>query len=198
MDGAINISLGEIVHFDIVTHDPTTGSVSNADSPPIWTVYEEDYDTPMLFDYFSLRTNSTGDYRAMFNASSDNISAYGWNGVDGYGYGFGFEEGKFYNIIAEATVGGITAKTVVFTLHIPVNGGLSSDAIDAITADIMGAIVDGTVDLETALKRILSTTCNSIVATGTDPKVLAYKDDAGTSTVVTHSVPTAGTGRTSS
>ena len=61
---------------------------------------------------------------------------------------------------------------------------------------ILGGVVDGSIDVETALKRILSATSNDIVATGTDPKELVYKDSAGAD-VMTHSVPASGSGRTS-
>lgn len=65
-------------------------------------------------------------------------------------------------------------------------------------AGVLAGVVDGTIDLKTALKNILAVTTNNASASGTDPKVIAYKDSAGTSTVVTHSIPTAGTGRTKS
>ena len=186
---AINIKLGEIVHFDIVVQDPTTGARTNADSLPTWKVYEEDYDTPMLSDSFALRAGTTGNYRAMFLATSDNTSAYGWDGVsDYYGYGYGFEEGKFYNIIAEATVGGITGQYVVMTMHVPIN---------TTAEDVLAGIIDGVIDLETAIKRILSVTVNNATTSGTDPSVFVFKDSAGSGTIVTQSVPASGSGRTS-
>jgi len=193
--GSINVNIGEEIHFDIVTHSPTTGNKSNADFLPTYKVFEENIDYAMLDGYFSLRSGQTGDYRAMVEASSTN--GYGWNGLDGYGYGYGFEEGKFYNIIAEATVGGVTAQSVAMTIHIPLNSGLSSSTIDSITTDILGSLVDGSIDVETALKRILSVVSNDSVITGNDPRVLSFKDSAGTSTIVTHTVDGGGSGRTS-
>lgn len=71
-------------------------------------------------------------------------------------------------------------------------------AVEAVptVADILAGVVDGTVDLKTALKRILAVTANDVAVTLADPNVLAYKDSASSNTVVTHSVPTSGASRT--
>lgn len=75
---------------------------------------------------------------------------------------------------------------------------LSIPTVEQIVTGVLAGVVDGTVDIEEALKKILAVTTGSASVSGTDPKVIAYKDAAGTSTVRTHSVPTAGTGRTAS
>ena len=68
---------------------------------------------------------------------------------------------------------------------------------DISVANILAGVVDGTVDVETALKRILSVIVNDSTGTiGTDPTTLAYKDSAGSATVVSMSVPDSGSGRT--
>jgi len=67
---------------------------------------------------------------------------------------------------------------------------------DITVADILAGVIDGAIDLQTSLKRILAVQVNSAAASGTDPKVIAFKNSAGSATVATQSVPVAGTGRT--
>jgi hypothetical protein len=89
------IPLDEVVHFDICTHAPGTGAVSDADSTPTFSVFEEATDTPILSaQNFTKRTSLTGNYRGTFTASAAN----------------GFEAGKWYSVIASATVDSIAAK----------------------------------------------------------------------------------------
>lgn len=89
------IPIDEVVYFDICTHDPSTGAVSDADSTPSFSVFEEATDTPIVSGTsFTKRTSLTGDYRGTFTASAAN----------------GFEAGKWYSVIASATVGAIAAK----------------------------------------------------------------------------------------
>lgn len=90
------VPIDEVVHVpDICTHDPATGAARDADSTPTFSVYEEATDTPILSaQSFTKRTSLTGDYRGVFTASAAN----------------GFEAGKWYNVVATATVAGITAK----------------------------------------------------------------------------------------
>ena len=89
------IPIDEVVHFDICTHDPSTGGVSDADSTPTFSVFEEATDTAILAaQNFTKRTSLTGDYRGTFTASLAN----------------GFEAGKWYSVIATAVVGGVTGK----------------------------------------------------------------------------------------
>jgi hypothetical protein len=92
-----NYPLNEVIHFDAVTHNPTTGAVSDADSTPTFAVYEEATDTDIgVGGNMTKRTSLTGNYRASFTASAAN----------------GFEVGKFYNVIASATVNSIAGKAV--------------------------------------------------------------------------------------
>lgn len=93
----MDIPLDEVVYFDIVTHNPTTGGISAADSTPTFDVYEEASDTGMLGSTnFTVRTALTGSYRGTFTASAAN----------------GFEAGKWYSVIATATVASTQAKKV--------------------------------------------------------------------------------------
>jgi hypothetical protein len=95
------IPIDEVVHFDITTHHPTTGAVTDADAVPTFAVFEEATDTPILAAQdFTKRTSLTGNYRGTFTASAAN----------------GFEAGKWYNVIASAAVNSIAGKhrTLVF------------------------------------------------------------------------------------
>jgi hypothetical protein len=91
------IPIDEVVHFDVVTHHPSTGAVTDADSGPTYDVFEENTDTPILDDQtLTKRTSLTGNYRGSFTASAAN----------------GFEAGKWYSVVATATVNSVTAKVV--------------------------------------------------------------------------------------
>ncbi len=103
MAGLGEIALDEVVHFDVVTHNVSTGAVSDADSTPTFSVFEEDTDTPIVSaSNFTKRTALTGNYRGSFTASAAN----------------GFEVGKWYNIVASATVNSVAAKAIAHTFRI--------------------------------------------------------------------------------
>jgi hypothetical protein len=107
------IPLGEVVHFDVRTHNPETGSISDADSTPTFNVFEEATDTAILATQnFTKRTSLTGKYRGTFTASLAN----------------GFEIGKWYNVDADATVNSISASFVVMTFMIDYPVGLTGTA----------------------------------------------------------------------
>lgn len=96
------IPIDEVVHFDVCTHDPATGAITDADATPTFDVYEEATDTGLLgATNFTKRTSLTGNYRGTFTASAAN----------------GFEAGKWYNVIASAAVNSIAAKTAVLTFR---------------------------------------------------------------------------------
>jgi len=90
----MNVILGRIVTLDFTTHDPLSGQVSDADVLPTCEVFEDNTDIPILTPLVTKRTAKTGNYRVTFTASTAN----------------GFEIGKSYNVISEATVNSITAK----------------------------------------------------------------------------------------
>jgi hypothetical protein len=92
------VAIDEVVHFDFTTRVPGTGAGSDADSTPTFDVYEEANDTGMLgATNATKRTSLTGNYRGTFTASAAN----------------GFEAGKWYNVIASATVNSVSDKAVV-------------------------------------------------------------------------------------
>jgi hypothetical protein len=96
------IPIDEVVHFDVTTHNPSTAGISDADSTPTFSVFEEATDTPILSaQSFTKRTALTGDYRGTFTVSLAN----------------GFEVGKWYNVVATAVVGGITGKCTAMTFR---------------------------------------------------------------------------------
>lgn len=91
------IPLDEVFHFDVITSSPTTGAATDADSIPTFAVYEESTDTDIgVGGNMTKRTSLTGNYRASFTMSAAN----------------GFEVGKFYSVIASATVGAVAGKAV--------------------------------------------------------------------------------------
>lgn len=92
------VPIDEVVYFDAITSSPTTGAASDADSTPTFAVYEESTDTDIgVGGNMTKRTSLTGNYRASFTASAAN----------------GFEAGKWYSVIASATVGGVAGKARV-------------------------------------------------------------------------------------
>ena len=95
-----DVPLGEVIHFDALTFNSTTGAAADADSAPTFCVYEEATDTALTncdTVIMTKRTSLTGNYRGTFTASTAN----------------GFEVGKWYIVIAIAIVGGITGKAIV-------------------------------------------------------------------------------------
>jgi hypothetical protein len=100
---AIECPLDEVVLIDVITSHPTTGAATDADSTPTFAVYEEVTDTDIgVGGNLTKRTSLTGNYRGQFTASAAN----------------GFELGKFYTVVASATVNAIAGKCVVRTFRI--------------------------------------------------------------------------------
>lgn len=94
----MNVPLDEVMFFDVVTSNPATGAASDADSTPTFAVYEESTDTDIgVGGNLTKRTSKTGNYRGTFTLSAAN----------------GFEVGKWYSIIASATVNSVAGKGVV-------------------------------------------------------------------------------------
>lgn len=99
----MEIPLDEVIYFDCITSDPETGDVSDADSTPTFEVFEEATDTDIgVGGNLTKRTSKTGNYRGTFTLSAAN----------------GFEVGKWYNVIASATVNSIAGKDVVKTFRV--------------------------------------------------------------------------------
>lgn len=125
------IKLGDTLYFDFTTHDPLSGNSSNADVLPTSEVFENDTDVAILTPLVSLRVGKTGDYRIQVDATVGN----------------GFEVGKSYNIVATATVNGVTGKSRIanFTLDSKRVSDLNDIAKTDIVADntaFNGAYID--------------------------------------------------------
>lgn len=117
----MDISLDDVIHFDVITSNPTTGAAVDADSTPTFAIYEEATDTAIVTGDFTKRTSLTGNYRGTVTLSAAN----------------GFEVGKWYNVIASATVGAVAGKAVVMRFAVVAapgtTGGLSlHDTVSAV------------------------------------------------------------------
>ena len=129
MPSALPVPLNGTIHFDEVTSNPTTGEVSDADSAPTFAVFEEDNDTDLLSaaGVMIKRVGLTGNYKGSFTVSAAN----------------GFEVGKFYNVVTEATVNSITAKTRSLTFRVVRNESIVGvprvdvEALDASTTAVL-------------------------------------------------------------
>lgn len=121
------VPIDAAVTFDVVTHDPDTGSIHDADSVPVYDVFEDATDSPILSAQSTTkRTAKTGDYRGTFTVSAVN----------------GFEADKSYNVVVSATVTGtvstmaITAKKVALIFRC----SLAAATAGAIPATVSGAV----------------------------------------------------------
>jgi hypothetical protein len=91
------INLEGNVRFGITTHHPS-GMAINADETPRWYVREDGSDTIIHQDLFTLRTGGfPGCYKGHFVASGS----------------LGFEQGKYYEIMASGKVAGLTDYDVI-------------------------------------------------------------------------------------
>lgn len=88
------VEIGDNLTFSVTTHDPDTGVVTDADSPPVYRIYEDAATLKILNGTMTLKVdddgagNTTGFYTATIACTSGN----------------GFEDGKSYSIYIEATV----------------------------------------------------------------------------------------------
>ena len=84
--------IGDTLTFDFTVHNPSNGSVSDADSLPTCEVFEDLNDTPILTPVVVKRSGRVGDYRVSFSTAT------------------GFAVGNSYNVVATVVVSSITAK----------------------------------------------------------------------------------------
>lgn len=118
------IPLGEVVTFDVITSDPATGAAGDA-AAIVYDVYEDEADTPILADQ-TMTKRFLGHYRGNFTVTSTP-----------------FDAGKWYNVIVEATVGGVAAKAIVMTFRAGTAEGVAGVAnanTVAINDDITAAV----------------------------------------------------------
>lgn len=85
-----SVTIGDNLTFSIVSHDPDTGQITDADSAPAYRVYEDETATPILTGTMAKLddANTTGFYSELIACTAAN----------------GFEDGKTYTIYIEATV----------------------------------------------------------------------------------------------
>lgn len=91
----MDVYWGETATFDFTTHNPATGNVQNADALPICQIFEDNVDIPVLTPLVTQRVAQVGDYRVRFTV--DAIT--------------GFIADHNYNVVVQATVNGVTAKS---------------------------------------------------------------------------------------
>jgi hypothetical protein len=113
-----DIPIDEVVHFDEITRNPSTGAAADVDSgTPTFSVFEEATDTPILSaQSMTKRTSLTGNYRGSFTVSAAN----------------GFESGKWYNVITSATVSSVADKAVSMRFRaVPAETTVGNPKVDA-------------------------------------------------------------------
>lgn len=116
--------LGDTITTDFIITNPITGACVDADSTPICEVFQDTTDEPMMAPLAVKRDARTGNYRVSIIASSQN----------------GFAVGPSYNVVITATVGGITARSVIATIVL--DGKRVSDLHDIGPNDLT-EIIDG-------------------------------------------------------
>lgn len=117
--------------FDAVFHDPDTANKRDADTTPVFNVFEDANDTPILLNQsMTKRTGFTGCYKATFAPSTAN----------------GFEVGKSYNVHVYGTVTGtvsgnsISDDWVAATFCI----GVAETVSGSVPATVAGAVASVT------------------------------------------------------
>lgn len=92
------VPIDAVVTFDVTIHDPDTGGIHAADSAPVYDVFEDTNDTPILSaQSTTVRSGKTGDYRGTFTCSAAN----------------GFEVDKSYNVVVSGTITGTVSAVAI-------------------------------------------------------------------------------------
>jgi hypothetical protein len=100
--------------FTITARRVDTGAASDADTSPMYHVYEDETATPLITGTMSLlnAANTAGFYSEQITLSAAN----------------GFEKGKSYNVYIQATVNGVTGSTTrFFQIEAEVDASVVSD-----------------------------------------------------------------------
>lgn len=150
------IPIDEQVHFDIILRDPDTRIVSDADSTPTFSVFEEATDTPILADVnLTKRTSLTGHYRGTFTASAAN----------------GLEVGKWYSVVVSATVSGYSDKDVALLFRCaPAEDVAGYPKVD--TQYVEGAAPDDATSVADAVDLLLTDAVpDSVPSDGSRPSI---------------------------
>lgn len=97
MAGIHYVPIDEVWHFSFNTRDPVGGGLTDADSTPTCSVFEEDTDTAIRTPAVVGRSALTGCYRVADTGSIAN----------------GYEEGKWYTVEVAATVNSVLQKKAI-------------------------------------------------------------------------------------
>lgn len=123
--------IDDLLVFTIVTHTVTTGAATDADSAPIYRVYEDEAGTPILTGTMALldSANTAGFYSEQITLSAAN----------------GFEKGKSYNIYIQATVNSVIGAT---TRNLQIEAEVDANSVSNIGSGVINAaaIADGAID----------------------------------------------------
>jgi hypothetical protein len=173
--GWTEIAQYETVHFQIITHDPLTGALADADAAPTWKIWGQTGDTPCGAGSFTKREGYTGHYRASFDVHPVN----------------GFDPGEFFEVVAETTVGGVAEKIVVMNFRV-----LAPETAEGKPAVDAEAIADTVLsrdmsEVETAApEHSLCTIVLAALESSTSSTQWIIKRTDGTTTHVTKTVTT--------
>jgi hypothetical protein len=124
------VYIGDNLTFSICTHDPETSILSDADSPPIYRVYEGITGVALLNGTMSKLDDAltSGFYAAEIACTTAN----------------GFEHGKSYTVYIEATVVGNTGGIAYSFMA-------DSGTVASVTGDIGGLSANAKQDVADAL-----------------------------------------------
>lgn len=138
-----DVVLGDNLVFSVATHDPTLGTLTDADAVPSYRIYEDETQTPILTGTMAKLddANTTGFYSESIACTTAN----------------GFESTKTYSVYIEATVnavkGGISYGFKVnassfgpggisYTITVQNSQGVAKDGVQVwVTTDAPGANV---------------------------------------------------------
>jgi len=169
------VIIGDDLVFSITTHDPDTGILTDADSAPIYRLYENEVATPILTGTMAKLddANTTGFYAELVACTTAN----------------GFENGKTYSVYIEATVDAAT-------------GGISY-AFKAKTEDAVLDVADGIeagVTFRQAMRLALAALAGKLSGAATTTivirnavaddkaRITATVDDVGNRSAITYDV----------
>ncbi len=121
------VPIDATITFDVPTHDPDTGNLKNANSAPLYDVFNGANDTPLLAaQSMTLRTGKTGIYRGTIVCSAAN----------------GFTADSSINVDVTAAVTGtvsgntITAGKTALTFRV----GVTAASAGVVPASVAGAV----------------------------------------------------------
>jgi hypothetical protein len=128
-----SFKIDDYLPLTVPVHDPSTGASSSADSSPSYRVYKNGNATPIVTGSLSAldATNALGIYIDRFQLTAV----------------AGFAKGSDYFIVVAATVGSVTARTIIrFQIEAEVDSNTVSGAVPSVTSAVAtnkDAVIDG-------------------------------------------------------